>query len=459
MEPSTTSFGTDGVRGRFGQAPITVEHVKALGTAFGQALREQCPRGVPAVVVGRDTRFSGPALQAALTQGLNDAGVDVWLAQVVPTPAVAWLTSKLGAQAGAVISASHNPAHDNGVKFFDAKGTKISDALQQRVVQLLRQPCGPAKQPGRVSTVDDAGGLYATFVLQSEPGLRLEGLSVVVDAAHGAVSGIAEGVLRALGAKVHSIASWPDGTNINAGCGATSLEALRRAVLEQNAYMGLAFDGDADRLMLVGRDARVLDGDAILYLLAKDRKAQQAAHGRVLRGVVGTVMTNAGLENSLRKLSVELVRTRVGDRYLTQELQARGWELAAESSGHVLDFSKLSTGDALLAALGVLAGLQRSGRDLERALDGLELFPQHTVNVRLDEGARRWRWEDEESVSRAVRAAQTELASAGRVLVRASGTEPLIRVMVEASSSATARRWAQQLADVLRAGAARHCAA
>lgn len=437
-------FGTDGIRGRFGEMPIVPSYVEHVGWALGTALLEQ--KSNPVVVIGRDTRASGIELESALAQGLVRAGANVLLVGVLPTPAVAYLTQRHGAQAGAVISASHNPAHDNGVKLFDASGIKIPDELQARLLQLLATPAVTASSPGSVHALADGQAQYVDFCVSCEPGLSLQGLKLVVDAAHGAASQTAEQTFRRLGADVVMIGNCPDGNNINAGFGATHTEALQAAVVEHQADLGLALDGDADRLVLVDSRGAELDGDVVLYVLAKDRLSRGA-----LPGVVGTVMSNMGLELSLQKLGVSMVRTKVGDRYLAQALNENQWELGAESSGHILDFSKLKTGDGTLAAVGVLAALHRAGKTLAEMLEGLEMFPQVLINVQLNKasvgGAN---WESNEEFVLACRQVNTALHGKGRLLVRASGTEPLVRVMVEAPSTAEAKECAEKVASALR---------
>lgn len=438
-------FGTDGIRGRFGEMPIIPSYVEHVGWALGTALLEQ--QSNPVVVIGRDTRASGIELESALAQGLVRAGANVLLVGVLPTPAVAYLTLRHGAQAGAVISASHNPAHDNGVKLFDASGIKIPDALQARLVQLLATPAVTVSSPGVVRALADGQAQYVDFCVSCEPGLSLKGLKLVVDAAHGAASQTAEQTFRRLGAEVVMVGNRPDGTNINAGVGATHTEALQAAVVAHQADLGLALDGDADRLVLVDSRGSELDGDVVLYLLAKDRLSRGT-----LPGVVGTIMSNMGLELSLQKLGVSMVRTKVGDRYLAQALNENQWELGAESSGHILDFSKLRTGDGTLAAVGVLAALRRAGKTLSEMLDGLEMFPQVLINVKLNKAALgSANWETNEEFVLACSQVNTALQGKGRLLVRASGTEPLVRVMVEAPTTAEAKVCAQQVAAALQA--------
>ncbi len=438
-------FGTDGIRGRVGELPITADYVERLGLAFGHMLCERTGLGHPRLVLGRDTRESGPMLEAALTAGLLRAGVNVTLLGVVPSAAVAHLAARYGAQAGAVVSASHNPACDNGIKFFDARGRKLSDDDQARVVQLLTQPRPAVEAVGRIDTAPAATRDYVEFLLGTEPHTSLAGLSLVVDAAHGAASACAREVFEQLGARVRLMGAAPDGLNINDGVGALHSEGLAQAVLESGADAGIALDGDADRLVMVDARGQVLDGDAILYVLTRDRLSRGP-----VPGVVGTVMSNAGLEDALARLGVDFVRTRVGDCHVAQALDERGWTLGAETSGHVLDFEKLTTGDGLLAALGVLAAMARAGSSLDALTEGLELYPQHKVNVRLERGAPSGAfWERNVAFRAALAEAQAVLRGCGRVLVRASGTEPLVRVMVEARDAELAREQAERLAQAL----------
>ncbi len=438
-------FGTDGIRGRVGELPITADYVERLGLAFGHMLCERTGLVHPRLVLGRDTRESGPMLEAALTTGLLRAGVSVMRLGVVPSPAVAHLAARYGAQAGAVISASHNPACDNGIKFFDAQGRKLSDEDQARVVQLLTQPRSAVEDIGRLDTAPRAVSDYVDFLLGTEPGVSLAGQTLVVDAAHGAASACAREVFERLGARVHLMGAEPDGLNINDGVGALHPEGLARAVLQTGAHAGVALDGDADRLVMVDARGQVLDGDAILYVLTRDRLVRGP-----VPGVAGTVTSNAGLEHALARLGVAFVRTKVGDCHVAQALDERGWTLGAETSGHVLDFSKLTTGDGLLAALGVLAAMTRAGSSLQVLTEGLELYPQHKVNVTLERDAPRGAfWERDAGFKAALSRAEDVLRGCGRVLVRASGTEPLVRVMVEARDAELAREQAEQLAQAL----------
>lgn len=445
MTHSTISFGTDGVRGTFGQGAITEEHFEHIGHAFGLALVLQHASACQ-LVLARDTRPSGPMLQAALSRGLRRAGVKVWDAGVLPTAAVAVLVQHLGAQAGAVISASHNPAADNGVKFFDAQGQKISDALQEQVQLWLTKERPSAVFPGEQVAFPQAGAVFMGFLKNAFSGLNLHSWRVVVDAAHGAAWHVAPTLLREMGAEVIEMACTPEGEHINDRCGATHPQPLARLVRDLRADVGLAFDGDADRLVVVDGRGQVQDGDAILYLLTKARLRSQA-----VQTVVGTVMSNMGLEVALKKLGVSLLRTPVGDKHLAQALQANSLALGAESSGHVLVYDKLKTGDGLLAALAVMQALVQAQEPFHFLIRELQKMPQVTLSVRLSEANRgSWRWQDEPGWKAAVEQAQTWLGDNGRLLVRASGTEPVIRVMAEASEQSVAEGCADALATWLK---------
>lgn len=443
---SRNYFGTDGIRGRAGELPMTFEHVEHVGFAFGCALRESCD--TPTLLIGRDTRATGPLFEDALSRGLTRAGVCVVLLGVLPTPAVAYLTKLYGADAGAVISASHNPAHDNGVKFFNREGRKISDAFQARVLELMEHPPEDSKVLGATGDCFTGEADYVAFCVASEPQLQLNGVRLVVDAAHGAAYRTAKQTFEALGAQVVMVGDLPDGNNINDGVGATHVQALQAAVLQHQADFGVALDGDADRLIMVDALGQAMDGDVLLYVLAKDRATQ-----RPVRGVAGTIMSNMGLQQSLQALGIEMVRTKVGDRYLAQALDEQGWELGAESSGHILDFSKLPTGDGTLAAIGVMAAFARAGNSAPRMVEGLTIYPQvlESVPVRNRSAA----WQDNARYLQACAHAEQRLAGQGHLLVRASGTEPVIRVMVEAKEPQLAR----EVADFVHAELTALCAA
>ncbi len=447
---SRTYFGTDGIRGTVGHAPITPDFVLRLGHAVGRVLKRH--EAHPVVLIGKDTRISGYMLESALESGLNSAGAGVVLLGPVPTPAVAYLTRAQRASLGAVISASHNPFPDNGIKFFSAQGTKLPDAWEQEVEAALAEPPQWADSAGlgRARRLDDAAGRYIEFCKSSFSNeLSLRGLKIVVDAAHGAAYQIAPKVFHELGADVVQIGCAPDGLNINDGVGATHPEALVRAVAVHGADYGIALDGDADRLQMVDAAGRFYNGDELLYVLAADRLARDAAlrgagqRSPQLAGVVGTLMTNLAVEQALRRQGFDFVRAKVGDRYVLEELTRRGWILGGEGSGHLLVLDKHTTGDGLISALQVLQACAQQGRGLAELLAGVPLFPQVLINVRLRPGAD---WQSSARLKSETEAVQAELGAGGRVLVRPSGTEPLLRVMVEAADGAQARRCAERLA-------------
>ncbi len=439
-------FGTDGIRGPVGAAPITPDFVLRLGHAVGRVLKSQEQR--PTVLIGKDTRISGYMLESALEAGFASAGVDVLLSGPLPTPGVAYLTRALRLSLGVVISASHNPFADNGIKFFSARGEKLPDEWELQVEGALEQ--SPAwvdsRTLGKARRLDDAGGRYVEFCKSTfSNDLSLKGLKVVVDAAHGAAYHVAPDVFHELGAEVISIGCAPDGYNINDGCGATSPQALVTAVREHRADYGIALDGDADRLQLVDAQGRLYNGDELLYLMVADRLRQ----GQAVPGAVGTLMTNLGVETALRALGVGLVRAKVGDRYVLEELTARGWQLGGEGSGHLLVLDKHTTGDGIVSALQVLQAVMRSGRSFAELLDGVALYPQTLINVRLQPGQD---WASSARLASEREAVAAELADRGRVLIRPSGTEPLVRVMVEAQDAELARRCAERLAETVRLG-------
>lgn len=439
-------FGTDGIRGTVGQPPITPDFVLRLGHAVGRVLRDAEER--PTVLIGKDTRISGYVLESALESGLNSAGADVVLLGPLPTPGVAYLTRAQRASLGVVISASHNPFPDNGIKFFNAQGSKLPDAWEEAVEQAMEQPpvWADSAALGRARRLDDAAGRYIEFCKSTfDHDLTLRGLRIVVDAAHGAAYHIAPKVFHELGADVVAIGCAPDGTNINHQVGATHPEALVRAVRANRADFGIALDGDADRLQMVDAAGRLYNGDQLLYLMAADRLAR----GETVPGVVGTLMTNMAVEQALLQRGVQFVRAKVGDRYVLEELQQRRWLLGGEGSGHLLALDRHTTGDGLVSALQVLQACVRSGQPLAALVQDVALFPQVLLNVRL---APQQDWRANALLAEATRAVQDELGQDGRVLVRASGTEPLLRVMVEARDGQQANRCAQRLADAARAG-------
>ncbi|GAD24848.1 phosphoglucosamine mutase [Acidovorax sp. MR-S7] len=441
-----TYFGTDGIRGTVGQPPITPDFVLRLGHAVGRVLRRTQER--PTVLIGKDTRVSGYMLESALESGFNSAGVDVVLLGPLPTPGVAYLTRAQRASLGAVISASHNPHPDNGIKFFSAQGTKLPDAWEAEVEAMLAQPPAwvDSAALGKARRLDDAAGRYIEFCKSTfASDLTLRGIKIVVDAAHGAAYHIAPKVFHELGAEVIAIGCAPDGFNINDGVGATHPEALVRAVRANHADYGIALDGDADRLQMVDATGRLYNGDELLYLMASDRLGRDEH----VPGVVGTLMTNMAVEQALVRRGVKFLRAKVGDRYVLEELARQRWLLGGEGSGHLLALDRHTTGDGLVSALQVLQACVRSERTLAELLADVPLFPQVLLNVRL---APSQDWKANPVLAQAIRDVEAELGDHGRVLVRASGTEPLLRVMVEARDGAQASRCAQRLADAAKAG-------
>ena len=438
-------FGTDGIRGTVGEAPITPDVMLRLAHAVGRVLRRTESR--PTVLIGKDTRISGYMLESALESGFNSAGVDVVLLGPLPTPGVAYLTRTQRASLGVVISASHNAFADNGIKFFSAQGAKLNDEWELEVEAALAElPVWvDSASLGKTRRLEDAAGRYIEFCKSTfAHDLTLRGLKIVVDGAHGAAYHIAPMVFHELGAEVISIGCAPDGLNINHEVGATHPQALIAAVKAGRADYGVALDGDADRLQIVDSEGRLFNGDEVLYLMACERLAR----GEKVPGVVGTLMTNMAVEVALKAKGVEFVRARVGDRYVLEELERRGWLLGGEGSGHLLALDKHSTGDGLISALQVLQACVRSGRTLTQLLSGLVMFPQSLVNVRLSPGQD---WQRSEAMAAQTRAVEIELGDTGRLLVRPSGTEPLLRVMVEARDADQARRCAERIADTVRA--------
>lgn len=439
-------FGTDGIRGTVGRTPITPDFVLRLAHAVGRVLRRTQER--PTVLIGKDTRISGYMLESALESGFNSAGVDVVLLGPLPTPGVAYLTRTQRASLGVVISASHNPFADNGIKFFSAQGSKLPDSWEEDVERALKEEpvWADSAALGKTRRLDDAAGRYIEFCKSTfSHELTLKGLKIVVDAAHGAAYQIAPKVFHELGAEVIAMGCAPDGLNINDGVGATHPEAMVRAVRANNADYGIALDGDADRLLVVDAKGRLYNGDELLYLLAADRLAR----GETVAGVVGTLMTNLAVESALKAQGVGFVRAKVGDRYVLEELARNGWLLGGEGSGHLLALDCHSTGDGLISALQVLEACVRSGKTLAQWLQAVPLYPQVLINVRL---APSQDWKNNKLLEQTLAAVQAELGDTGRVLIRPSGTEPLLRVMVEARDQQQASRCAQQLADAARAG-------
>ncbi|MFI9651731.1 phosphoglucosamine mutase [Guyparkeria halopsychrophila] len=441
----TRVFGTDGVRGAVGQWPMTPEFVLKLGWAAGKVLGGH---GRRRVLIGKDTRVSGYMFESALESGFSAAGVDVRLLGPMPTPAIAYLTRTLRASAGVVISASHNPFDDNGVKFFSAHGEKLADAVEDEIQAMLDRDLEviDSRQLGKADRISDAAGRYIEFCKSTVPiGMSLAGLRIVVDCAHGATYQVAPRVFSELGAEVEVIGATPDGFNINEGFGSTHPEALQTAVRETGADLGIAFDGDGDRVVMVDADGMIRDGDELLYVIAAGRIEQGYAGG-----VVGTLMSNLGLEQAIEELNRPFLRAKVGDRHVHETLRREQWLLGGESSGHLLCLDRHTTGDGIVAALQVLAEMARRERSLTELLEPMTVLPQTLVNVRIE---RPLSLEDPVVVE-AVAAAERELAGRGRVLLRPSGTEPLIRVMVEGDSREQVREVAEGLADVVRRYAA-----
>ncbi len=436
-------FGTDGIRGTVGQSPITPDFILRLAHAVGRVLKKDESR--PTVLIGKDTRITGYMLESALESGFNSAGVDVVLLGPLPTPGVAYLTRAQRASLGVVISASHNPFADNGIKFFSAKGAKLSDAWELAVEAALEEPpvWSQSANLGKTRRLDDAAGRYIEFCKSTfDNDLTLKGLKIVVDAAHGAAYHIAPKVFHELGAEVIAMGCAPDGLNINKDVGATHPEALVEAVKTHHADYGIALDGDADRLQMVDAKGRLFNGDELLYLMADDRLSR----GDVLPGVVGTLMTNMAVELALKTRGVELARAKVGDRYVLEIMESKGWLLGGEGSGHLLALDKHTTGDGLISALQILQACVRSGKSMAELLSAVTLFPQTLINVRLKPGAD---WQSNPAVQKIIKDVEKELGDSGRVLIRASGTEPLVRVMVEAKDPDQAKTCAQRIADTL----------
>ncbi|MDP1529473.1 MAG: phosphoglucosamine mutase [Rhodoferax sp.] len=436
-------FGTDGIRGTVGQAPITADFTLKLAHAVGRVLKRH--EAKPTVLIGKDTRISGYMLESALESGFNSAGVDVVLLGPLPTPGVAYLTRAQRASLGVVISASHNPFDDNGIKFFSAQGTKLPDAWERDVEATLRQDpvWVDSANLGRSRRLDDAAGRYIEFCKSTfANNLSLKGMRIVVDGANGAAYQIAPKVLHELGAEVIAIGCSPDGLNINKGFGATHPEALIEAVRLHRADVGIALDGDADRLQMVDAHGRLFNGDEVLYLMVDDRLRR----GEAVPGVVGTLMTNMAVELALQARGVPLVRAKVGDRYVLEELEKNKWLLGGEGSGHLLALDQHTTGDGLISALQVLQTVVRSGKSLAELLSEVTLFPQTLINIRLKPGQD---WRASARLESETLAVEAELGQNGRVLIRPSGTEPLVRVMVEARDPAQAKACAQRIADTI----------
>ena len=436
-------FGTDGIRGEVGVPPIVPEFMLRLGYATGMVLkRHGKPNERQRILIGKDTRVSGYLLEAALESGFSAAGVDVTLCGPMPTPGVAYLTKALRLSAGVVISASHNLYQDNGIKFFNGKGDKFSDAIELEIEVELEKPmgCVSSDKIGKAFRLDDAAGRYIEFCKSTFPGdLNLKGLKIVVDCANGAAYHTAPPVFHELGAEVIAIGIEPNGKNINDHCGATAPTALIAKVKEVNADIGIALDGDADRLQMVDQSGRLFNGDELLYILAKDRLEQ----GKVMGGVVGTLMTNLAIEIAIKNLGLGFERAKVGDRYVLELLQAKQWVIGGEGSGHLLCLDQHSTGDGTIAALQVLAAMQQKQQSLHQLLDGVTIYPQVLINVKTNPN---YQWQTDQKLNAMVSKVEQSLIGKGRVLIRPSGTEPVLRVMVEANEQSLAQASAEAIA-------------
>lgn len=444
-------FGTDGVRGLVGESPITPDFALRLGYAAGKTLvaREHLRPGEhPAVIIGKDTRISGYMLESALEAGFSAAGVDVYLAGPLPTPAIAYLTRALRLQVGVVISASHNPFQDNGIKFFSAAGTKLPDSVELEIEARLDEPmgCEPSARLGKAQRIDDARGRYVEFCKNTFPNeLDLRGMKIALDCAHGAAYMVAPKVFHELGAELVLVGAEPNGMNINDKVGATSPQCIRDAVLRSGADLGISLDGDGDRIVMADAKGNIYDGDKLLYVIAKAGKAEGVANG-----VVGTLMSNLGFEHAVGRLGLPFARAKVGDRYVLELMHENGWKLGGENSGHIICLDRHSTGDGIIAGLQVLAALRKNNTTLDEMCEDLVFYPQKLVNVRIRAG---FAWSSNETISEAVKAATAELADRGRVLLRPSGTEPLLRVMVEGEDADQVDRIVHGLAEVVRAAA------
>ena len=436
-------FGTDGIRGKVGSSVINPEFVTKLGWAAGKVL---AGKGTNKVLIGKDTRISGYMLESALESGLAAAGLNVGLLGPMPTPAIAYLTKTFRSEAGIVISASHNPYYDNGIKFFSANGYKLDDEIEAAIEAMMDEPmtCVDSGALGKAMRIDDAAGRYIEFCKGSFPSdLSFTGLKIVVDCAHGATYHIAPSVLSELGAEVIEIGTKPDGTNINHKVGATSMRACVEAVKEHQADLGFALDGDGDRIMLVDHEGNVVDGDQIIFIIARDALKS----GRLSGGVVGTQMSNLGLEVALDNLGIPFARSKVGDRYVMELLKEKNWFIGGENSGHVLNLKTISTGDGIVAGLQVITAMLRAEKSLKSLLSGMTKFPQKLINVRYESAETDYCLDPD--VLASVAEAETALGDTGRVLLRKSGTEPLIRVMVEAQSAEDADKWSAHIAQVV----------
>ncbi|KTD18122.1 phosphoglucosamine mutase [Legionella jordanis] len=436
-------FGTDGIRGRVGLSNINPEFILKLGWALGRVIGGGERKKV---LIGKDTRISGYMLESALEAGLSAAGINVSLLGPMPTPAIAYLTQTLRANAGVVISASHNPFEDNGIKFFSAEGSKFPDDLELAIEAEMEKPLevAPSIQLGKAIRIHDAPGRYIEFCKSTIPPLtRLTGLKIVVDCANGATYHIAPNVFSELGAEVITIANKPNGFNINEKCGSTAPEQLCNQVLQTGADVGVALDGDGDRLILVDAKGKIVDGDQILYIITKDRLQKDSLHG----GVVGTLMSNYGLEKAITDMGVPFLRTKVGDRYVLETLKKKDWKIGGESSGHIVCLDKTTTGDGIVAALQVLASMVKQEKTLQQLVEGIELLPQTLINIKTENAAQ---LSEHPQVLERVAALSNDLEGEGRVLLRPSGTEPLLRVMVEGKDNKTVQTQAEQLSEEIQ---------
>jgi phosphoglucosamine mutase len=435
-------FGTDGIRGRVGQFPITPDFMLRLGWAAGMAFRHL---GACRILVGKDTRISGYMFESALEAGLSAAGADVMLLGPMPTPAIAYLTRTFHAEAGIVISASHNPHYDNGIKFFSGQGTKLPDEIEMMIEELLDTPMTVVESDklGKVSRINDAAGRYIEFCKSSVPtSTDFAGLRLVIDCAHGATYKVAPNVFRELGAQVTVLSAQPNGLNINENCGSTHMESLQAAVMAEKADLGIGFDGDGDRVLMVDHTGAIVDGDDLLFIIARDLQER----GRLQGGVVGTLMSNLGLELALAELNIPFVRANVGDRYVIAELLERNWQIGGENSGHVVCLQNTTTGDAIIAALQVILALRRRQESLAQARQALRKCPQVLINVRFAGGIDPV---SHPAVTEACARVTAAMGGRGRVLLRKSGTEPLVRVMVEGEDEAQVTGYAEELAKLV----------
>ena len=435
-------FGTDGIRGKVGEFPITPDFVLKLGWAAGRVLAEE---GQGTVIIGKDTRISGYMFESALEAGLSAAGIDVVLTGPMPTPAIAYLTHTFNGQAGIVISASHNPFYDNGIKFFGADGNKLSDEVEMKIEALLESEIDvvDSQHLGKVTRMVDAAGRYIEYCKGSTSSqIDLRGMKMVIDAGHGATYQVGPAVFRELGAEVIAMGTAPDGININEKAGSTQPSGLAAKVLETGADIGIAFDGDGDRVIMVDNLGQIVDGDQLLYIIAADRHARGVLHG----GVVGTLMTNLGMEKALEALGIPFARAKVGDRYVNELLLAKNWQLGGESSGHIICRETSTTGDGIVSALKVLEAMRTAGKSLSQMVLGIQLYPQTMINVRVQH---KRDTDTIPEIAAAVQQAEQDMAGRGRVLLRASGTEPLIRVMVEGEDAEQVRTQVEKLAKVV----------